>query len=998
MLYRSPNNRNRGLDNPGEEIYFEIVIPSEVGQLGIHVVPCDTDGRLIVQGIEPGGRIDRDGRLAVEDAIVAINGYSLKSTSFNKAQEIFKEALFSKELRLRVLKGPRTSEANQGQTACSEDQNEAKTSNKKTEMAAGTKITSAVHANNTRKIGKLLKISLRKGSLGLGFSITTRDNALGGNTPIYIKNILPKGAAIEEGSLKPGDRLLEVNEVCVDGMSQSDVVALLRNVAMDTDVNLVVSRHALVDLEEPQIQPPKAMKLNEPNENEKTDEELMDSLEPQSSMASNATSPGLCSSDNYDDGAASGSGFDSEGFQFPWKEREVLTFDIPVHDSERAGLGVSVKGKTSTSKDGLNVHDLGIFVKSVLHGGAASRDGRLLTNDQLVNINGMSLLGKANPAAMETLRKAMHEEGPVPGIISLTVARRKPDGPPQTQMTRRDSLSSLPTSSDDEIVREYHVSGPGASNRGLPAFKIPASTSSLKSLANSRNPVIDRLMGKTDQNSASLLPSNLRNESYYMATNTTAMDNMGWTGNHSPDSVFLEQPTNFMNNGLDGLQEDDNATVTNENDSQANTGESLTSLVDFYPAPFARDQPGRQSMSEKRHATLDAKSTDTYQKRKKAREEREKAKQLQSWKKSASLESLQLHHEEARRGQRGHDPSMSPYQRANSVRVSRNRGCNESFRAAVDRSYERDLPEAGEAGSAELHEAAKDQVVMRRTKSGGAGSEAKKNRNSKLLRGLGTMFKLGSSSSSNSEAVNSRSMERNKDAKIRKSMPEVPMNSGSSLASTSSNQSQRSHVKSMPPEQPQYVQAPRSHSQPRYRPQPHQEVYEYMPSSMMRPGSRVGIADPTTSESPDYDVLHRLQNTHIQPQQPQFMRQPPPPVPPMHFHQPQGYYAYYNQYGYHQPALPQMAPTAPAHHPRTGSNLSSGGSSTSGPASGGLNGPNKMPRPKSNYYEYDYGSHPSFGASSTTSNSSHFYNSSDHPHAMPHPSMYSLPRSTSGYP
>ena len=25
--------------------------------LGIHVVPCDIDGRLIVQGIEPGGKI-----------------------------------------------------------------------------------------------------------------------------------------------------------------------------------------------------------------------------------------------------------------------------------------------------------------------------------------------------------------------------------------------------------------------------------------------------------------------------------------------------------------------------------------------------------------------------------------------------------------------------------------------------------------------------------------------------------------------------------------------------------------------------------------------------------------------------------------------------------------------------------------------------------------------------------------------------------------------------
>ena len=59
--------------------------------------------------------------------------------------------------------------------------------------AAGSKVTAAVQANNTRKIGRVMSISLTKGPSGLGFSITTRDNATGGNTPIYIKNILPKG-------------------------------------------------------------------------------------------------------------------------------------------------------------------------------------------------------------------------------------------------------------------------------------------------------------------------------------------------------------------------------------------------------------------------------------------------------------------------------------------------------------------------------------------------------------------------------------------------------------------------------------------------------------------------------------------------------------------------------------------------------------------------------------------------------------------------------------
>lgn len=50
------------------------------------------------------------------------------------------------------------------------------------------------------------------GPEGLGFSITSRDVPIGGSAPIYVKNILPRGAAIHDGRLKAGDRLLEVGE------------------------------------------------------------------------------------------------------------------------------------------------------------------------------------------------------------------------------------------------------------------------------------------------------------------------------------------------------------------------------------------------------------------------------------------------------------------------------------------------------------------------------------------------------------------------------------------------------------------------------------------------------------------------------------------------------------------------------------------------------------------------------------------------------------------
>ncbi|KAM7339406.1 hypothetical protein ACRRTK_000021 [Alexandromys fortis] len=99
---------------------------------------------------------------------------------------------------------------------------------------------------------------------------------------------------------------------------------------------------------------------------------------------------------------------------------EQLTLEIPLNDSGSAGLGVSLKGNKSRETG----TDLGIFIKSVIHGGAAFKDGRLRVNDQLVAVNGESLLGKSNHEAMETLRRSMSMEGNIRGMIQLVILRR----------------------------------------------------------------------------------------------------------------------------------------------------------------------------------------------------------------------------------------------------------------------------------------------------------------------------------------------------------------------------------------------------------------------------------------------------------------------------------------------------------------------------------------------------------------------------------------------
>lgn len=65
----------------------------------------------------------------------------------------------------------------------------------------------------------LIVVMHLSGPEGLGFSITSRDVPISGSAPIYVKNILPRGAAIHDGRLKAGDRLLEVGGLNFDLLS-----------------------------------------------------------------------------------------------------------------------------------------------------------------------------------------------------------------------------------------------------------------------------------------------------------------------------------------------------------------------------------------------------------------------------------------------------------------------------------------------------------------------------------------------------------------------------------------------------------------------------------------------------------------------------------------------------------------------------------------------------------------------------------------------------------
>uniref|UniRef100_T1JCX4 PDZ domain-containing protein n=1 Tax=Strigamia maritima TaxID=126957 RepID=T1JCX4_STRMM len=754
-----------------------VVLRNEDGPLGIHVVPdYDETGKdvgLVVQGIEPGGRIDRDGRLQVQDRIIDINGQCLLNVSFQRAQEVFKDALQAPEIRLRVLKdendgrvGPKMATVTQTKTSV---------------VSAASRPTSGiVLAANTRKIGKKIHIQLSKGHEGLGFSVTTRDNPAGGNCPIYIKNILPKGAAVQDGRLKPGDRLLEVNGIEMTGKTQSEAVKILRNTPLGGTVKLVVSRQ---EADSPKL--PREMTTGD-SDGAKSRETVK------------------CAED---------------GVIFPFRNRETLTLIIPLNDTESAGLGVSVKGKTSTTSKGTT--DLGIFVKSVIKGGAASKvevfdgsrvfssaahemsrlqDGRLQENDQLLSVNDVDLLGMSNSAAMEALRRAIQQEGPNANAITLIVSRRLVPGANYAALDTDSAASEHSDGTSLIILHPQSLLGADSDERRnldqRDAAPRKIEDKDLGLDVPTRNPVVDRLTGQRGAPSA----SNLRNESYYRATHDVSWQKspqkskkqlpLQRIGSVAAPTVNLTIDNSIIiedeySSPVERSKTKNHLTVypTDRTDAQGSDSASayMSQLsLDDAANNFARDGFGRQSMSEKRHAHIDAKNTDTYQRSKKAREDRlkqqsgntgdfrtnsadsllnanhkdpEEAKManigpILGMKKSSSLESLQTRMAKNYNNEQEGENFVRP-----SVKAIKGRGCNESFRAAVDRSYDvskgtegmETLDEESESGSS-----GRGRGALWQTKIPGEFApdevlriDPKSPKKKSIFKGFGNVFKFG---------------------------------------------------------------------------------------------------------------------------------------------------------------------------------------------------------------------------------------------------------------
>ncbi|CAM2107244.1 unnamed protein product [Caretta caretta] len=91
----------------------------------------------------------------------------------------------------------------------------------------------------TQLTGALLRTSLKKSTMGFGFTI------IGGDRPdefLQVKNVLKDGPAAQDGKIAPGDVIVDINGSCVLGHTHADVVQMFQLVPVNQYVNMTLCR------------------------------------------------------------------------------------------------------------------------------------------------------------------------------------------------------------------------------------------------------------------------------------------------------------------------------------------------------------------------------------------------------------------------------------------------------------------------------------------------------------------------------------------------------------------------------------------------------------------------------------------------------------------------------------------------------------------------------------------------------------------------------------
>ncbi|XP_043835381.1 multiple PDZ domain protein isoform X6 [Dromiciops gliroides] len=412
-----------------------IIIAKGNSSLGM-TVSSNKDGLgMIVRSIIHGGAISRDGRIGVGDCILSINEESTTNLTSAQARAMLRRhSLIGPDIKVtyvpaELLEEYRVNLGHQSEEAMSLDMFSSYTAREIPELpereegeGEESELQNAAYSSNWsqprrvelwREPNKSLGISI-VGGRGMGSRLSNGEVMRG----IFIKHVLEDSPAGKNGTLKTGDRIVEVDGMDLRDASHEQAVEAIRkagNPVLFMVQSIINRTRASSQLD---------------SEPEKTSFPSLSLPPPSTFSGMSSDAEESCSSKVSEDGDK------EDEFGYSWKNilqrYGTLSGELFMIELEkgRTGLGLSLAGNKDRSR-------MSVFIVGIDPNGAAGKDGRLQIGDELLEINGQILYGRSHQNASSIIKCA-------PSKVKIIFIRNK-DAVNQMAVCPGKGLEGLPS-------------------------------------------------------------------------------------------------------------------------------------------------------------------------------------------------------------------------------------------------------------------------------------------------------------------------------------------------------------------------------------------------------------------------------------------------------------------------------------------------------------------------------------------------------------------------
>ncbi|XP_035165402.1 multiple PDZ domain protein isoform X15 [Oxyura jamaicensis] len=426
---------------------FNVELTKNIQGLGITIAGYIGDktsepSGIFVKSITKGSAVEHDGRIHVGDQIIVVDGTNLQGFTNQQAVDVLRHTGQTVRLTLirRGLKQENLIQPQEEFNAAAErdlllqtmDSGTAKDNNEteqgspslpcspsavnigedikqqETDFQLTTTEEAATKAKWQRIMGSNYEIvvavvSKFSESSGLGISL---EATVGHH---FIRSILPEGPVGRSGKLFSGDELLEVNEISLLGENHKDVVNILKELPIK--VTMVCCRPVAPPISHPEVLD--GLSLSEVQLTEKAHVEL--------GFIGSSDTEGT----TLEMADESQSMEEVQSSSLAMWETEVQHIDL---EKGSTGLGFSILDY----QDPVDPANTVIVIRSLVPGGVAEQDGRLLPGDRLMFVNDINLENGSLEEAVQALK------GAPTGTVKIGVAKPLPLSPEEGYVSAKE--------------------------------------------------------------------------------------------------------------------------------------------------------------------------------------------------------------------------------------------------------------------------------------------------------------------------------------------------------------------------------------------------------------------------------------------------------------------------------------------------------------------------------------------------------------------------------